>query len=337
MISVIITTYRDAAFRLYKSIYSVLIQTLPADEIIVIDDGSEQPFDGLDNLLNNRRIKWIKNASNQGVAKSRNDGVIIATSDLICFLDAGDWWHREKLEQQSEYMIRNNLDAAFTGRIDWISNKLFSIQIPQKVRNYQQAFLIHNMGFFPSAIMIRKDVFLKLDGFNRELDIPEDRDLGYRLAKNGYRIDFLSEPLVYYEVTFQSRSANAIKKQKTYMDFIKLHSAAISREQIWDEVIALYYKNIALKFFYTYSYQNAVRWIYRSLKKKFKTKTLFQLLFFTVFDIFRPNPKWYYLMDAFVTYYINLKYLKLNKIISETKNLTIEQLDSFRQLKAARE
>ena len=87
-ISVIIPVYNSAA-TLARAIESVLVQTWPAQEIIVIDDGST------DNSLHVAkgfadRIRII-HQPNAGVSAARNRGAEAATAPWLAFLDADDW------------------------------------------------------------------------------------------------------------------------------------------------------------------------------------------------------------------------------------------------------
>ena len=102
-ISVIIPTYNRAS-TLPRAIGSVLEQSYPANEIIVIDDGSN---DQTQDLINKHypTVKYLYQ-SNRGVSAARNIGIQHAEHDWICLLDSDDSWHSEKLEKQAN-AIRN--------------------------------------------------------------------------------------------------------------------------------------------------------------------------------------------------------------------------------------
>ncbi|HFQ90111.1 MAG TPA: glycosyltransferase family 2 protein, partial [Desulfobulbus sp.] len=92
-ISVIIPTWNRVGF-LEKAIGSVLAQTRPCDELIVVDDGSS---DGTADLVRTmasiagREINYIFQ-ENRGAAAARNRGIAAASGELLCFLDSDDWW-----------------------------------------------------------------------------------------------------------------------------------------------------------------------------------------------------------------------------------------------------
>src|SRR5262245_66679199 len=96
-VSVLVTTFNQAAY-IEEAIASVLDQTLPPSEIIVIDDGSTD--DTPERLASfGDRIHAVRQP-NQGVAGSRNTAVRLARGDLLAFLDGDDVWERDKLAHQ---------------------------------------------------------------------------------------------------------------------------------------------------------------------------------------------------------------------------------------------
>jgi len=102
-VSVIIPSYNSAEV-LPAAIESVLAQTLPPDEIIVVDDGSAPDADGLDRTAEAcatyfKHVRLIRQA-NGGASAARNTGIARARGDWLAFLDADDVWEPEKLETQ---------------------------------------------------------------------------------------------------------------------------------------------------------------------------------------------------------------------------------------------
>ena len=103
-ISVIIPTYnrRETLSRALDSVYS---QSHPADEVIVVDDGST---DGSGELVKRRYPQCrLLSQPNSGVSSARNLGLTAATADWIALLDSDDAWHPEKLEKQIKLFMKN--------------------------------------------------------------------------------------------------------------------------------------------------------------------------------------------------------------------------------------
>jgi len=106
-ISVIIPVYNGERF-LAEAIRSVLDQTLPPDEIIVVDDGST---DGTAQIVAELAataavpVRYVFQ-ENQGPAAARNHGIRLAGGDFLAFLDADDLWLPEKLERQIAHLTQ---------------------------------------------------------------------------------------------------------------------------------------------------------------------------------------------------------------------------------------
>ena len=118
-ISVIIPTFNRLNY-LERAIKSVLNQTIKVDEIIVVDDGSN---DGTSEFIRSKypNLKYIFQ-SNRGVSAARNVGIAAAKSNWIAFLDSDDEWMPTKLEQQEKSIIDNpDIEFCHTNEI-WIRN-----------------------------------------------------------------------------------------------------------------------------------------------------------------------------------------------------------------------
>jgi glycosyltransferase involved in cell wall biosynthesis len=98
-ISVIIPTYNNAHF-LGEAIRSVRAQTRPADEVIVVDDGSTDRTAAVLEAHADARLRVIRQPRG-GVSSARNRGLDAARGDFIAFLDADDRWLPEMLAKQA--------------------------------------------------------------------------------------------------------------------------------------------------------------------------------------------------------------------------------------------
>lgn len=96
-VSVVIPVYNCREY-VCEAIDSVLGQTYPIHEVIVVDDGST---DNLQQVLSPYLEKIIfKRQENKGAASARNAGVKISTGDWIAFLDSDDIWLPDKISRQ---------------------------------------------------------------------------------------------------------------------------------------------------------------------------------------------------------------------------------------------
>ena len=93
-----------------ETIKSVLNQSYQNWEMIIVDDcSSDQSVSIVEKfLVNDKRIRILKNDINLGPGGSRNKAINAASGDIIAFLDSDDIWHPEKLSKHLEFMEKNS-------------------------------------------------------------------------------------------------------------------------------------------------------------------------------------------------------------------------------------
>lgn len=97
-VSVVLPVYNRARY-VGEAIESVLSQTLPPDELIVVDDGSTDDSVAVVQRFARPELRVIRRA-NGGIGAARNSGLCALTGDLVAFIDSDDLWERDKLELQ---------------------------------------------------------------------------------------------------------------------------------------------------------------------------------------------------------------------------------------------
>ena len=115
LVSVIMPAYNSEVF-ISESIQSVINQTYPNWELLVIDDASSDSTKKIAEKFSSEdsRIRFFQNSSNSGTHHSRNRGIKAASGDFIAFLDADDLWKPEKLEKQLIILSKPNIAACFS-------------------------------------------------------------------------------------------------------------------------------------------------------------------------------------------------------------------------------
>lgn len=166
LVSVIIPVYNGERY-LAEALDSVLSQKHPADEIIVIDDGST---DGSAQIIDSFRpsvtYHWQPNA---GAGAARNLGVTVARGAFLAFLDADDLWTRDKLERQL---------AAFAGdsTLDMVFGHVYQYPSPELDDESQRRITIGHAtlpGLHPGAMLIKREAFLRVGAFRTDLRLGE--------------------------------------------------------------------------------------------------------------------------------------------------------------------
>lgn len=190
-ISVVITCY-NYADHVADALKSVLDQTLIPDEIIVINDAST------DNSLEvikrfEDKVKIIDHTKNTGVIKSKNEGIRIATSDWIVFLDADDWMEKNFLKRLYESGRLTNADIVYGGMYITGKNGYPFRSEPMSVTSLIRGNYINN-----SALMRRK-LIESVGGYKSEMSFGyEDWELYLNLAKNKARFSYVDDLLLFY-------------------------------------------------------------------------------------------------------------------------------------------
>lgn len=114
LVSIVMPSYNTGSY-IEQSIKSVLAQTYPYWELIIVDDCSTDDTDKvIAKYLSDSRIIYLKNATNSGAAVSRNYALREAKGKWIAFLDSDDLWLPEKLEKQLSFMEDNGYKFTYT-------------------------------------------------------------------------------------------------------------------------------------------------------------------------------------------------------------------------------
>jgi hypothetical protein len=197
VISVVIPSYNSADF-LPDAIRSVLAQTRPANEIIVVDDGSRDHTAGVCAEFG-PAVRYVRQ-ENAGASSARNTGIAAAAGNWLAFLDADDLWDAEKLDLQFAALAANpDADFALTASLAWSPQEQAyhlcrwdgSLD-PEAMR---RKLLIRNIFTgLCSSILIRRTALEDVGCFASG-KACEDRRLGIALLAK-YRAVILDAPLI---------------------------------------------------------------------------------------------------------------------------------------------
>lgn len=193
-ISLVIPTF-NRCISLSRALHSALQQTMPANEIIVVDDGST---DETANMLSAEfpELNYIKQA-NQGVSAARNAGIRQAQADWIAFLDSDDSWHPEKLAAQiSALQKMPEIKVCHTEEI-WIRNgiRVNAMNKHKKTGGWIFKRCLPLCAMSPSSIIIHRSVFEDVGFFDENFPACEDYELWLRITAK-YPVLFIEQPLI---------------------------------------------------------------------------------------------------------------------------------------------
>jgi len=200
-VSVIIPAYnRDKYIR--QTVDSVLNQTWPNIELIVVDDGST---DNTRRILEEygERICLLEHPGrvNKGQSAAINAGLNAAAGDYICILDSDDYWEPEKVRVQVEYLEKHE-DVGFVycnvTAVDENGDFLYTLYSEDHVeRNRPEDILLDCYILLPCSAMLRSEVFRKAGLFDESLRAAQDHDMTIRLYEQ-VRVAYIDRPLANY-------------------------------------------------------------------------------------------------------------------------------------------
>ena len=193
-VSVVIPTF-DRARVLPRALESVMAQSRPPTEVIVVDDGSTDDTAELvaDRFPTTRLIRQ----ENRGVSAARNRGIEAAAGEWIALLDSDDEWRPEKLEKQLYALqAQPELRICHTDEI-WIrrGKRVNPRQIHAKHGGWIFRQCLPLCAMSPSSIVIHRSVFEEVGLFDEQLPACEDYDLWLRICHR-YPVLLVDEPLV---------------------------------------------------------------------------------------------------------------------------------------------
>lgn len=197
MISVVIPV-RNRPDVIHRAIDSVLAQTLPVLEIIVVDDCStDHTVPSIEMRQGDCNLRIIRNELASGAPRARNKGAATAQGEFIAFLDSDDAWHPQKLERQIAMLVeRPGMVAVFTNILrirDGVPAE--TTCAPESV--YLADLFRSNILGGCSTAMIRRSAFEQVGGFQPDLPSCQDWDLWLRLAQLS-DLGCCTEPLTHY-------------------------------------------------------------------------------------------------------------------------------------------
>ncbi len=230
-ISVIIPVYNGGSMAA-EGIRSVLEQTYPAHEVIVVDDGST---DDTPQALATfgERIK-MKRIPNSGPSGARNEGMRLATGDWIAFLDHDDLWFTNRLEKTVQaiekypevgffccnYVVRYaHLDGKRVGHYSILRNaRELNFDAPLKKDAFGLLLKEHFVGT-PSAVLIRRDIIRKAGDFNPKNRMAQDYEYWLQCALHT-NIFAMSEALFYKRLRENNVSGDIVGVHEAHLETI---------------------------------------------------------------------------------------------------------------------
>ena len=225
MVSVIIPTYKRSD-TITNAIDSVLNQTCPDIEIIVVDDngdGTENQLateDRLKDYIDNHKIVYIKHLVNKNGSAARNTGFRACHGEYVNFLDDDDIMLPRKIELQLDALMnaKGTVGATYCNTIKIEKQHLTGITKKSESHyledgNILVPYLLGKVIFNTSSILFKKSVLDDLDGFDESWRRHQDYELMVRFFQKYTIVCASLEPLMIYDVTGERFNIPSPSKQ----------------------------------------------------------------------------------------------------------------------------
>lgn len=259
LVTVLMPVLRPDPDYLAKAIQSILKQTWPNFEMVVVEDPSEQPGEMTVNGFGDSRVRHICNSVRTSFVQQLNRGITEARGDLIARMDADDISEPNRLAAQVEFMEQNP-------RIALVGTQLEVIDETGRHLGYRPYPCVHAdilramprfCPFAHPSVMYRKADIVRVGGYQRpELHPAEDYDLWSRFAKAGMQLANLPLPLVRYRLHTKAAKTQRLRESLRHTMQVKKtywinEMGFRDRLRLWQERLLLYMP------------ANVVMWLFR--------------------------------------------------------------------------
>ena len=213
-VTVLMPVYNGEKY-LREAIDSILSQTFTDFDFLIVDDGSIDQSLEIAKSYTDVRIKIIENVQNLGIITTLNKGLKIAKGKYIARMDSDDVCFPARLEKQVDFLDKHpeiSIIGSNVQVIDSSSKRIKTMSFPT------ESELIKWHLFFCSPIahptvLARREVLIKLGGYNSQCQYVEDYELWLRASKD-YKFENISEELLYYRLHDNNISVNHQQAQE---------------------------------------------------------------------------------------------------------------------------
>jgi glycosyltransferase involved in cell wall biosynthesis len=283
LVSAIVPAYNAEPF-IRETLHSILTQTYPNLEVLVVDDGSKDRTSKIieESASNDSRIKFF-HQKNKGVAAARNLAIENSKGDYIAPIDADDVWYPEKIEKQ---VTRLEKYPAAGCAYTW------SVSIDEKGKLLDagaqwdlegevfQPLVLRNFVGNASVPVFRRSALAEVGGYNEQLRAKnaqgcEDWELCLRVAEK-FHFCVVQEYLFAYRCYSESMSCNHEEMGRSYarvMDEIKKRHPEISRD-IYRWSNGIFYLYLTNKSNISGDLRSSLKWLLKAVEHDAAVLTL---------------------------------------------------------------
>ncbi len=237
LISIVVPTYERSKY-LRGAIETAVEQTYENIEVIVVDDGSTEEYAEAIVSEFSENVDYIRHDENQGLSAARNTGVRESKGEYIAFLDDDDRWHKSKLDRQLSALSTNQEAGLVTCLVAAITpqGEVVHCERTAPSGDCSKAILVSNYIGTPSRVLVRRDVFDEVGGFDESLPTKQDWDFYIRLCQNWHVVAVKDHLCLRTIHESMSNSPEDLKRDKKMI--LQKHRELIQREGLWSKACA---------------------------------------------------------------------------------------------------
>ena len=245
LVSVIIASYNHAPY-IEACIQSVLAQTYPNIELLVVDDGSSDGSVARIEALQRLHGFDFRVQANKGLTQTLNDMIDRAKGSLIAPFGSDDIMLPQRIATQVAYMADKPEVGICAGDIQTIDGqgrpRAAPRGLPQRRLNFEDVFLGRKPGAPAPTLLFRREALEQVGSYEPDIRL-EDLMIELKITHAGYFIDIMSEPLALYRV----HESNTYKNYRFMVDNVLKTYARFSDHPAYAEVCVKFRNSMLLK------------------------------------------------------------------------------------------
>jgi len=184
----VVMPVRNGARTLAAAIASVLGQSPPPNDVVVVDGGSDDGSGAI--ALSFAGVRLIAQEG-RGLGAARNQGIAAVAGDLVAFCDADDRWTDGSLALRAARLAAEPACGAVIGHLRRTVTE-GETPTPQQASRLGQV----EPGYTPGALLVRREVLRSAGPFDEALTLGSDSDWFVRFVQSGVRLDVLPDTVL---------------------------------------------------------------------------------------------------------------------------------------------
>jgi glycosyltransferase involved in cell wall biosynthesis len=216
LISICIPAYQADRY-LAATLASVGNQTYPNWELIVVEDGSHDRAEEIVTAFAatvGQSVRFLRHEKNRGLPATRNTAIEAALGNWVALLDSDDLWKPEHLESLVRHLNRDPAaDLVHAGSILFQNetDKVLEVRAPspEMIANFPHSLFVGHYIIQPASVLLRREIWEKVGGFDPAFRYVEDRDMWLRCARAGARFAYTGADTCLYRKHTAALSTHA--------------------------------------------------------------------------------------------------------------------------------